>query len=286
MAADLIRDTAVTPIPGSPNRYRAELPDSWNWRLPAGGVLMTVGLRAIREAIGDPSYAPVSATATFCQPVPAGALEIEVNVLRRGNAATQVRASLRAAGADGVGLEVSATFARERNGPGIDFIDAAPPVVPPPEDARVLAEEQQMGGVLRTFPFLENIDMRLALGHVWWKRDWAAGPARFARWVRYKVPQRMQGELLDPLAIPPIADMMPTAVRHKIGPDGPQYHAPSLDLTVHFLDPTPSEWLLVNTYARRARAGYATAEAEVWGEDGKLAAYATQTMILRTGTRQ
>jgi acyl-CoA thioesterase len=108
------------------------------------------------------------------------------------------------------------------------------------------------------------------------------GPARFARWVRYKAPQLSADGMLDPLAIPPIVDMMPAAVRQKIGPDGPQYYAPSLDLTVHFLDPTQSEWLLISTYARRARAGYATAEAEAWSEDGKLVAYATQTMILRT----
>jgi acyl-CoA thioesterase len=37
----------------------------------------------------------------------------------------------------------------------------------------------------------------------------------------------------------------------------------------------------VATYTRRARAGYATAEAEVWSEDGKLCAYSTQTMMLR-----
>lgn len=241
---------------------------------------MTVGLQAIREAIEDLSFIPVSATTTFCQPVPAGSIDIDVEVLRRGNAATQVRASLRTAKTDGVCLEVSATFARERKGPGIDFLDAVFPSVPTPDEARSM--EERIDGMGARFPFLANIEMRLAQGHIWWEPGWAAGPARMARWVRYKVPQRMTNGMLDPLVIPPIADMMPAAVRQKIGPDGPQYYAPSLDLTIHFLDWTSSEWLLLTNYTRRARAGYATAETEVWSEDRKLVAYATQTMILRT----
>ncbi len=282
MPADLLLDTTVTPVPGFSHKYVAELPDSWNWRLPAGGVLMTVGLRAIREAIGDPTFLPRSATSTFCQPIPAGRIEIDVEVLRRGNAATQMRARLRGAKMDGVCLEVSATFAKERTGPAIDYLDAVCPAVPLPDEARSLDEIQQIDGRLKRYQFLENFDMRLALGNIWWEPGWPAGPARFARWARYKVPQKTADGMLDPLAIPPIVDMMPSAVRQKIGPDGPQYYAPSLDLTVHFLDPTPREWLLISTYARRARAGYATAEAEVWTDDGKLVAYGTQTMILRT----
>ncbi len=281
MPADLLADTAVTLVPGFSQKYQVELPDSWNWRLPSGGVLMTVGLRALREAVGDPAFQPISATSTFCQPVPAGRIEIDVEILRRGNAATQARASLRAPHTDGVCLEVSATFARERKGLGIDYLDAVFPEVPPPQEARSFAEKFRIDSHVRPYRFLENLDMRLAFGNLWWESGWAAGPARFARWIRYKVPPTMPNGHFDPLAFPPIVDMMPAAVRQKIGPDGPQYYAPSLDLTVHFLDPTPSEWFLTSTYARRARAGYATAEVEVWSEDKKLVAYGTQTMILR-----
>jgi acyl-CoA thioesterase len=99
--------------------------------------------------------------------------------------------------------------------------------------------------------------------------------------MRYLVPQALPDGTLDPLAIPPVADTMPPAIHQGLGPRGPRYHAPSLDLTVHFLDPTASAWLLINAYARRARVGYATAEAEIWGEDGRLVAYTTQTMMLR-----
>ena len=282
MSADLSRDTAVSSVAGFSGKYVTELPDSWNWRMPSGGVLMTVGLRALREAIADSSFVPISATTTFCKPVPEGRIKIDVDILRRGNAATQARASLCTPDTDGVCLEVSATFARERSGMGIDFLDAVFPDVRSPEDTLLIDEKHRVEGKLRHYRFHENFDVRLAQGNMWWENDWSPGPARLARWLRYKIPQKMPNGMVDPLALPPIIDMMPAAIRQKLGPDGPQYYAPSLDLTVHFLDPTPSEWLLVATHARRARAGYATAEVEVWSEDHKLMAYATQTMILRT----
>ena len=204
-----------------------------------------------------------------------------VSVLRRGNAVVQLRAALSAAGSSGPDLEVSATFSRKRE--GIDLVDTAPPRVLPPSDAPPLVEPRR--GDKPRYAFLDNFDSRLALGHVWWKPGWPAGPARYGRWMRYRAPQRGADGMLDPLAIPPVADLMPPALRQKLGPSGPHFHAPSLDLTVHFLDPTPSEWLLVSVWARRARAGYATADVEVFGEDGRLAAYATQTMILRRPSR-
>lgn len=283
MPSDLSLDTAVTPASGSPGHYTTLLPDAWSWNLPSGGVLMTVALRAIEAAIGDATYRPVSATALFCNPVPAGPLEVRVEILRRGNAAVQARAALRAKESPGTDLEVSATFARER--PGIDLIDTAPPRVPDPEEAPPLVEPRRSVAGRNQYPFLDNFDSRLALGHIWWKPGWPEGPARYGRWTRYKVPQRLPDGTLDPFAIPPIADLMPPALRQKLGPDGPHFHAPSLDLTIHFLDPTTSEWQLVSVWARRARAGYATAEAEVWGADGKLTAYATQTMFLRKPPR-
>ena len=55
------------------------------------------------------------------------------------------------------------------------------------------------------------------------------------------------------------------------------FHAPSLDLTVHFLEDT-SGWLLVNA-TRRACAGYAPGGAEIWDDRRRLLAFATQTMM-------
>ena len=129
--------------------------------------------------------------------------------------------------------------------------------------------------------FFDNFDTRLAQGQRWWTSDWAPGPARIARWFRYKIAQRLPDGRLDPLALPPIADTMPPALIQKLGPDHTPFFAPSLDLTVHFLEDTPSQWLLACVHARRARGGYATADVEIWDDDRRLLAYGTQMMLLR-----
>lgn len=285
--ADLRIDTTVQRIKEAPGWYTADLPDSWNWQNPAGGVLMTVAMRAITAEIGDPAFKPVSATTLFCSPVPSGPMEVRVEIIRRGNAAIQVRAALSSTRLPGPGLEVSATYARER--PGLDLYGAEPPDVPPPGDAGLF--EEQGPHRVGALPFLNNLEMRLAQGYPFWSKKFLADhpelkrkenePARFARWYRYLVPQTEADGTLDPLAIPPIADTMPAALANKAGPEARGFRAPSLDLTVHFLDPVKTDWILVATYGRRARAGYASAEAEVWSDSGKLIAFATQTMMLR-----
>jgi acyl-CoA thioesterase len=207
-------------------------------------------------------------------------MEIRVEVIRRGNAATQVRAALSSTERPGPGLEVSATFARERQGP--DAYGIGMPDVPKPEDCedagmRAIRSDGQRGWLR---PFYANFEVKLALGAPVWRAEWEAGEARMAFWYRYRVAQRVHG-VLDPLAIPPIADTMPSSLARRLGPHHPRYYAPSLDLTVHFLDPSRADWYLVDVRCQRARNGYATADAEIWDLDGKLIAHASQTMMLR-----
>lgn len=275
---DLAADTAVTRLRVAPGWYTANVPPHWNFRTPSGGVLMTVAMRAMQEELGDPGLRPVSANTHFCSPVPAGPLEIRVEVLRHGGAAAQLRAQLSSTSMPGPGLEVSATFGRDRD--GIDLIDTEPPEVLRPEEA---PEMDRLVGTTPSFrpAFFANLDTRLVVGEPWWESDWQPGPAQLARWFRYKIPQKLADGRLDPFALPPIADTMPPALMQKLGPNHEPFHAPSLDLTVHFLEDTPSEWLLVSVHARRARAGYATASAEIWDDGRRLLAFATQTMMLR-----
>jgi acyl-CoA thioesterase len=239
---------------------------------------MTVAMRAMQQELADPALRPLSANTHFCSPVPAGPLEVRVEVLRHGGAAAQVRAQLSSSTMPGPGLEVSATFARDRD--GVDLIDTAPPVVPPPDECPSLDEAH--GIVTRERPrMFGNLESRLARGHLWWNTDWEAGPARIARWFRYKIPQTLADGRFDPLAIPPIADTMPPALIQQLGPRHDPFFAPSLDLTIHFLEDTTAEWILTAVHVPRARAGYATANAEIWDDRGRLIATATQMMLLR-----
>lgn len=276
--ADLAADTAVTPLGGG--RWACALPDHWDYLAPSGGVLMTLALRAIAaELASDPQpgladQRPVSATTVFCETVFAGPIEVAVTVLRRGNLATQVRAALAMAGAP-TGLEVVATWARERA--GTEATMTAAPSVPdpgllPPID---LADQ-------RVVPrFIRNLEHRRAIGTPWWLPDqWRRGD-RSGYWYRYLRPQRLADGRLDPLALPPLIDTMPPALCAMVGPDARTFLAPSLDLTVHFVRDTTSEWLLTHARCREARAGFATADIEVWDEARRLIAVGSQVMVLR-----
>ncbi len=121
----------------------------------------------------------------------------------------------------------------------------------------------------------------MALGEPMWRPGWSAGPAHVAFWMRYLVPPRRSTEELDPMALPPLADSMPPALVRKLGPEHPRFLAPSLDLTMFFLAPAKSEWILVESRVERATAGYAVGSANLWDEHGSLVARATQSMTLR-----
>lgn len=252
--------------------WRVELPRAWDFMLPSGGVLQTVSLRAAAAELGDDAMRLVSASTIFCTPIQPGRLDCDVTVLRRGGSVAQVRVGLGSGG-----LETIATFAKDREGP--DMLGVRFPDVPMPADCEDIVDTVPANSHGRV-AFFKNFECRLAYGPRFWTPGWDAGPARYARWFRYlDVPR--DGAHLHRLAHPPIIDTMPSTLAHALGPSTYRFFAPSLDLTVHVIDDTDAEWLLVSGRMRRARAGYATAEVEVWDDRRRFVAYGTQTMYIR-----
>ncbi len=273
---DLAADTAAV-AGDAPGAWAIELPDRWDFMMPSGGVLVTASLRAAAAELADDGLRLVSSSTIFCTPIPPGRLEADVTVLRTGKQAAQVRIAARAAG-QAVGLETLASFARARPGP--DVLGARFPDLPMPDDSRPLVDPAQPH--LDRMPrFFRNYDVRLAQGSRFWEKGWEAGPARAARWFRYLVPATTAAGRFDRLAHPPIIDTMPSALNQAVGPGPYRFFAPSLDLTLHVVDDTDREWFLVTAYARRALAGTAIAEVEVWDDARRLLAYGTQTMYIR-----
>ena len=264
--ADLRADTTAT-------AGALTLGTAWDFLLPSGGVVMTAALRAAAAAVDDRSARLLSATAIFHEPVAPGPIVVAPAVVRRGGSAVQTRTHLHAPGA--LGCEVLATFARDRVGP--DVIASAPPAVPPPDDCPDLTVT---GSPLLRARFFANLEVRLAEGTPLWAPGFAAGPARYLRWFRYRVPQIVDGQL-DRLALPPIADTMPAALTQAIGPGDYRFYAPSVDLTLHVVDDTEREWVLVAATLGRARSGWATARFEMWDDRGRYLAAGCQTMYLR-----
>ncbi|MFO0551227.1 MAG: thioesterase family protein [Polyangiaceae bacterium] len=276
--ADLRDDTRVDPTPKIPGCYRSTLSSRWNYKHPSGGVLMSIALRAATAELartGMTGLSLVSATAQFCQAVLAGELLSEVRILRIGKTAAQLRVSLSAQATPGVGLEVLATFVKPIDGPDVHGIEM--PAVDLPDEAAILAARSDTP----TWAFYRNIDSSLAIGAPIWKSDWSAGPAHMAFWYRYRVSQRDDSGIVDPLALPPLLDTIPPALVRKLGPAHERYIMPSLDLTVFFIEDATTDWLLVETFVERARAGYAIGSANLWASNGRLVARAAQSMTLR-----
>jgi acyl-CoA thioesterase len=280
--ADLAVDTAVRADPDVAGRYHLTIPDHWDYLLPSGGVVMTAALRAAEAYVADRELRLASATTIFASPIHPGRCIADVHLIRRGGSTAQLRVVLRHTQEKNnePGLELIATFTRDRKGP--DVIG-----VPFPATVKALADAGSVDDGAANNPhtrfrFYQQLECKLADGEPFWQPSFAEGPARYARWFRYKVPQRDAEGRLDRLAIPPLVDTMPTALHRAIGPGPYRFYAPSLDLTVYTVDDTLREWLLVSVILRRAKGGWAIADAEVWDEDGILVAYGSQAMYLHT----
>jgi len=281
VAADLAADTAVRADAATPGRYAVALPGHWDYMLPSGGVTMTCALRAAAAELADPALALVSATTIFAAPIHPGALTADVHVIRKGGATAQVRVVLRHVQARNVepGLELVATFARDRRGPDVRARDF-PAWARPLADARAV-DDGAPNNPHERFRFYHQLECRIADGPAFWQDGFADGPARYARWFRYKVPQRDREGRFDRLALPPIIDTMPTALHRAVGPGEYRFYAPSLDLTVYPIEDTTREWLLVAVELPRAHGGTGVGTAEVWDEDHRLVAWGSQVMYLQ-----
>jgi acyl-CoA thioesterase len=260
-----------------PGRYRTDLDHCWDLvPLPQGGVVTSLGLRAAAEEIHDPAHLLRSATTVFAGQVAAGAIEIDVQVLRHGRSATQVAATVRNEGAD-AGATIVAVYGSQRRGPS--FTEGEPPRVPPPLECPSYDDPPPEGVEKPGFaPFWSKIEARSALGHAPWE-DFEPAASDVATWLRFREPPRLDDGSLDPLAVVTLADRMPGCIGEKLGHEGPRWFAPSADLTVHLFEPLHSEWLLAHDRARWADDGWASAESLLWDERGVLVGYATQMML-------
>ena len=258
-------------------RYRADLSHDWDLvAVPQGGVIAALALRAAGLEVDDPGQKLRTCTTVFAGQAAAGALEIEVRILRRGRSATQVLSTIRNEGAE-AGATVLAVFGGSRPGP--TFVDVAPPEVPLPAACPSYRDPLPPGIEPRpALPFWNRVEGRAALGHPPWENHEPVA-SDVATWLRFDQPPLMRDGSLDPLGILTLADRMPGCISEMTGHGGPPWFAPSADLTVHFLEPMRGEWLLAHDRARWADDGWASAESLLWDEDGTLVAYATQVML-------
>jgi len=270
----------------APGTFSAVIDDRWNLRpLPQGGIVTALALRAMAVELADSNQRLRTLHTTFVSQVSHGAVDIDVDLLRRGRSMSHLRAEVRNANA-GRGHVTVAVFGGVRR--GFDFTDLRLPRCLPPPSACVSLRDPPPSDFPNPFgpmPFWDElVEGRRALGHAPWE-DFQPGRAERAFWYRFDAPPFLADGTLDPLALVVLADTMPGAVIEKVGPRNRDWFAPSVDLTVHLLDACRSPWVLAHNQVRYAGDGYASADSALWdcGLDGgdapRLVAYATQIFL-------
>ncbi len=257
--------------------------EEWNCPfLPHGGVVTAITAAAMAAELNTPMQRLRSVTAVFAGPVSPGPAEIDVTVLRRGSSVSQLAATLTNVG-ESAGLSALAVFGARR--PGFEFTDLTPPQAPPPAECRSFRDQvpavpdrdAQAGGDIH-FNFWDHVEGRVVTGHAPGD-SYVPVTSERVYWYRFDEPPLLADGSLDPLALVTLCDTMPGAVAERMGPSQPAWYPPSIDLTVHVLGETQSEWVLARNRARHAGSGYASAEIELWDPEGALLAYGTQMMI-------
>jgi acyl-CoA thioesterase len=276
---NILDSLCVERVPGAQGKYRARVSGDWNAPVhPNGGLTSALALRAMEAELATPHQTLRTFSTTFVSTVASGDVEISVEKLRIGNRMSQLRADVNRRGRDEPGHVVTAAFGESRD--GFDFSYLAPPAVEDP-DAYPGPPVPPAGASILRAPFFDNIDSRRVRMFSSFERGWKGGRAEAIRWLRYRTAPRRADGIIEPLALIPIADTMPSAVGQHLGPGFPLFHAPSVDLSVRILASTQDEWLLVRSVAHWAGSGYASAETAIWDWHRRLLAHANQMMLIR-----
>lgn len=279
-----------------PGRWTASIDDVWTaFNVPLGGLSAAVAARAMSVEVaahhgGRTDQRLRSLHCMFVAPVPSGAVEADVTVLRSGRTQSHARVDLHGAGAS-AGLTAVGAFGAAR--PGYELVGLAPPVVPPPHECPSFRDppppESDWDPDHRLALWDDVIEGRAATGLPPWDPT-PRTEAESATWYRFDVPPparcdgavALEGEL-DPCAVLALAALMLGGLNHRLGPTEHEWFGPSVDLTVHLVGPLRPGWLLSHNAAHVAADGYASVETAIWGagptgDDLSLVAFATQQM--------
>jgi acyl-CoA thioesterase len=270
----------VTPEGGG--KYNGNIGPEWNCPIvPQGGMVVAIAARAMGAELGD--ELPLrSISVVFAAPVRAGAVEIDVQVLRRGRSMSQCIATVHSPGNE-VGTTAIAVFGAVR--PGFEFTGTAPPPVPRWDECVSFRDPVPDGIDFEfddePFPFWQNLEGRPAIGTPPWEESAGNEPLR-AIYNRFDPDVRLDDGRWDPLALVALADTMPGGVFEHLGRASMGWAPPSADCTVHVVGDVRSEYALCVSRARKAYDGYASIDIEIWDVDGEtpvLAVYGTQVMF-------
>lgn len=248
-------------------RFDAEIADGWDIAGNAnGGYLLGVAARAMAELAGRP---PLTITAHFLAPCPAGPCHVEVTVVRTGRRLATVRAGLWQG--ERQIMQVLGTFGDQQPDEGPSpYQDGSPPAMPPWDDS-VVTPMMLIGGSPLP-PVADKIDLRMRPEDRGFQLAHKTGRAEIAGWLAFA-----DGTPFDGFSLLFACDAFPLPVFNTDVTDG---WVPTVELTVHVRGvPAPGPVRCVFR-SRFLHGGLLDADGEVWDSAGNLVAQSRQLALI------
>jgi hypothetical protein len=249
--------------------FDAEVHHGWDIGGNAnGGYLLAIAGRAMAEVTGRP---PLTITAHYLAPAPAGACTVEVALVRSGRRMATAMASLHQAGREV--LRVLGTFA-DQVSDGPSLLDGGPPdlpayaecEVPPPPVTPAQGPMPQL---------MDRLAVRMRPGDSGFRTGHKTGRAEMMGWFAFA-----DERPIDAIGLLLVADAFAPPIFNT---DLPVAWVPTLELTVHVRG-VPAPGPLRCAFRSRFIAGDLVEEdGEVWDSAGALVCQSRQLSLTPRG---
>jgi hypothetical protein len=243
-------------------RFAAEVTPGWDIGGNAnGGYLMAIAGRAMTEAVGRP---PVTLTAHYLRPAPAGPCEIEVTTVRSGRRFATATATLTMAA--GQVLALLGTFGEQTPG-GPAFTREAPVDLPDYDDCEVPPPPTDGPGP----EMFRRLAVRIRPGDEGFRTGNPSGNAEIRGWFAFA-----DAEPIDAIGLLLVADAFPPPIFNT---DLPAAWVPTVELTVHVRGVPEPGPLRCWFRSRFIHDGLLDEEGEIWDSTGTLVAQSRQLAL-------
>jgi acyl-CoA thioesterase len=257
-------------VDGPVQRYRAEVHDGWDIGGNAnGGYVLAIAGRAMAEAMDRP---PLSVTAHYLAPAPAGPCEVVVTTVRRGGRLATCTAAL--VQGERPLIHVLGTFGEPTDG-GLRHMEGVPPDLPPYEACISRADVVSAGNTdVPASGLMDRLAVRVRPGDLGFITGEPSGKAETAGWFAFVGEQPV-----DEIGLLFVADAMAPPV-FNLGVTG---WVPTVELTVHVrMRPAPGPLRCIFR-TRFIEGGTLDEDGEIWDSAGNLVAQSRQLALAPRG---
>ena len=266
-AATSVEQVAAVKGDGTRTAFSASINDGWDIGGNAnGGYLMAIAGRAMVAAVGRP---PLTLTAHYLRPAPAGPCTIDVELVRSGRRLATARASLRIGGKPT--LELLGTFGEQQPDDGPTYEREAPVDMTPYDQCPIMPSATEAAGPA----LMDRLALRIDPVDAGFRNGTVTGDPTVRGWFALAA-----DEPIDAIALLLAADAFPPPIFNS---GMPVAWVPTIELTVHIRG-TPAPGPIRCAFRSRfIHDGLVDEEGEVWDSTGKLVAQSRQLSLMPRG---